>query len=134
MTIASAGFNLDSTFLRLRGADLSAEPLPVDATFWPRIMSGKLGTFRNEYLVATSSFDEDWSNWERHPAGDEIVLLLEGAVTFVLETARGERRVALNERADYVVVPRGTWHTAKTATPTRMLFITPGEGTEHRPA
>lgn len=32
----------------------------------------------------------------------------------------------------FVVVPRGTWHTAKVHAATTMLFITPGEGTENR--
>lgn len=134
MTSPKKPFNLASTFLRLRGADLAAEPLPVDATFWQRIMSGQLGTFHNEYLVATNTFDKDWPNWEMHPVGDEIVVLLEGAVTFVLEIAGGEQQVSLTEQGAYVVVPKGTWHTAKSSTPTRMLFITPGEGTEHRSA
>ena len=133
MTGGSQAFNLASTFLRLRGADLSAEPLPVDATFWPRITSGQLGTFHNEYLVATSAFDRDWEHWEKHPAGDEIVVLLEGAVTFVLETDGGEDRVSLTEQGSYVVVPKGAWHRAETSSPTQMLFITPGEGTQHRP-
>ncbi len=132
MTSNSGPFDLASTFLRLRGSDLSAEPLPVDETFWPKIVSGQLGTFHGEYLVATNSFDKDWAVWEMHPAGDEIVVLLGGAATLVLETGAGERRAALTQPGGYVIVPKGTWHTAKTATPTRMLFITPGEGTQHR--
>lgn len=32
----------------------------------------------------------------------------------------------------YRAIPRDTWHTAKT-TGCRMLFITPGQGTENRP-
>ena len=40
----------------------------------------------------------------------------------------------LPEPGAYVLVPRGTWHTAKTSTRCRMLFVTAGEGTEHRPA
>ena len=134
MTTRSGPFNLSSTFVRLRGADLSAEPLTVDDTFWPRIMSGQLGTFHNEYLVAANAFDKDWPNWEMHPAGDEIVVLLAGAVTFVFETDAGEQHVSLAEQGGYAIVPKGTWHTAKTSTPSRMLFITPGEGTQHRKA
>ena len=126
-------FNVHSDFLRLR-PDCSAEPLPLGDEFWPRLMSGKLGDFHHEFLVATSAFDKDWSNWECHPNGDEIVLLLNGRVTFVLETPEGERREELNRNGDYVRVPRDTWHTAKTTVPTTMLFITAGEGTRHRPA
>jgi hypothetical protein len=31
-----------------------------------------------------------------------------------------------------ILVPRGIWHTAKVHTPSRMLHITMGEGTESR--
>lgn len=41
---------------------------------------------------------------------------------------------ALSEPGTYVLIPRGTWHTATTSEPTRMLFLTDGEGTDHRPA
>jgi quercetin dioxygenase-like cupin family protein len=126
-------FNLATTYLRVRG-DASIEPLPVNAEFWPKLMSGALGTFHHEYLVTTFAYDTDWPNWEMHPNGDEVVLLLEGRVTFVLERDGSEARLDLAEAGAYVLVQRGTWHTAKTSTHCRMLFITAGEGTQHRPA
>ena len=122
---------LDSTYLRLK-ADAPAEPLPVDETFWPRLIAGELGDFHNEYLVTLLSFDSDWTGWEKHPQGDEIVVLLEGAVTFVLDRDGKHAETALDESGTYVIVPRGTWHTARVRKPARMLFITPGEGTETR--
>lgn len=124
--------NLATTHLRLRPD--SVEELPVDAAFWPRLMRGELGDFHHEYLVTTSLHSEDWPNWEMHPNGDEIVCLLAGRATFILETLRGNEEVLLAGTGDYVFVPRGTWHTARTSTPTTLLFITPGEGTQHRPA
>jgi len=134
MSATSPGsFNLASTCLRLR-SDVSIEPLPVDDTFWPRLMSGKLGSFHNEYLVTTFGYDRDWPNWEMHPNGDEIVLLIDGRTTMILELDGRERQVALATSGSYVLVQRGTWHTARTSTPCRMLFITAGEGTQHRPA
>jgi mannose-6-phosphate isomerase-like protein (cupin superfamily) len=126
-------FNLATTFLRLR-ADLTAEPLTADQSFWPRLMSGELGTFHGEKLVTLLSFDKDWSNWERHPSGDEIVLLIAGRVTLVLELDGREHAVMLDAPGAYVLVPRNTWHTARTSAQCQMLFITPGEGTDHRSA
>jgi mannose-6-phosphate isomerase-like protein (cupin superfamily) len=126
-------FQLATTCLRLR-SDVSVEPLPLNAEFWPRLMSGQLGTFHNEYLVTTLGYDRNWPNWEMHPNGDEIVLLLEGRTTMVLELDGREQLVELSESASYVLVPRGTWHTARTTTSCRMLFITAGEGTQHRAA
>lgn len=43
-----------------------------------------------------------------------------------------ERAVVLVEPGDFVLVPRGIWHTAETTVPTKVLFLTPGAGTEHR--
>ena len=102
-------YDLNTDFLRLRG-DCTTEALALGDQFWPQLMSGKLGDFHHEYLVATSAFDRDWSNWECHPNGDEIVLLLAGRATFVLETSAGERREELAGVGEYVRVPatRGT--------------------------
>jgi mannose-6-phosphate isomerase-like protein (cupin superfamily) len=74
----------------------------------------------------------DWRQYEMHPAGDEVVVLLSGAVTFVLEEAAGERRVALKPH-QACVVPRGVWHRAIVDEPGAALFITRGAGTQHRP-
>jgi quercetin dioxygenase-like cupin family protein len=127
----SEPLNLSSTYLRLRG-DGSVEPLPVDDTFWQRVSTGQLGTFHNEYLVTCHAFAADWPMWEMHPNGDEIVCLLSGSVTFILERESGNQVIELKESGAYVIVPKGTWHTAKVGGPSRMLFITPGEGTRHR--
>ena len=125
--------DISSTFLRLR-PDASVEALTVDDTFWPRIATGKLGNFHNEFLVASGNYEADWPMWEMHPNGDEIVCLLSGSATFLLEQPGGTREIALNKSGAYVLVPKGTWHTARVTGPCRMLFITPGEGTQHRPS
>jgi mannose-6-phosphate isomerase-like protein (cupin superfamily) len=130
--MSNAGpFDLTSTYLRLR-SDASIEPLAVDDTFWQRIAAGQLGSFHNEYLVTVHAFETDWPIWEMHPKGDEIVCLLSGSVTFILERERGNLAIDLEQSGTYVIVPRGTWHTAKARGPSRMLFITAGEGTQHR--
>lgn len=88
--------------------------------------------FKGHELISAYEFDEDWSSWERHPNGDEIVILLTGQVTFILDTEAGERSVKLTEPGSYVIVPMGIWHTARTNVTSKMLFITPGEATEHK--
>lgn len=132
MTDKLPALNINTTHLRLR-PDGSAEKLPVDASFWPNLIAGKLGDFHNEYLVTTASFDTNWPTWEIHPNGDEIVVLMSGAVDFVLETAEGHRTMEVRKPGDYAFVPKGTWHTANPLQPTTMLFITAGEGTNVRP-
>jgi len=134
MSSANPGpFNLTDTYLRLRN-DASIEPLRVGNDFWQRIMSGSLGSFHHEYLVTMFGFSADWAVSEMHPNGDEIVCLLDGNVTMVLERDGGEQLLELRDAGSYVLVPQGTWHTARTKTQCRMLFITAGEGTQHRPA
>ena len=51
------------------------------------------------------------------------------ATYFVLWVDSEEKVVSINEPGSYVIVPRGTWHTARPHEPTDMLFFTPGEGT-----
>lgn len=88
--------------------------------------------FVGHELISCYEFTSDWSSWEMHPHGDEVVILMSGRATFVLETAQGEKSIELSEPGQYVIVPKGTWHTAKTPGSAKMLFVTPGQGTEHR--
>jgi mannose-6-phosphate isomerase-like protein (cupin superfamily) len=91
-------------------------------------------SFHHEYLVTCHHHASDWPNWEMHPNGDEIVALLSGAVMMTLEEADGSHReVMLSQPGSFVLVPRGTWHTAQVKEPGMMLFVTAGEGTQHRP-
>ena len=91
------------------------------------------GDFSDHVLLMTFEFSEPWPTWEVHPHGDEVVYLLEGDTDFVLYTAQGEQTVRVCEPGSYVVVPKGIWHTARPHQPTRMLFVTPGQGTLNEP-
>lgn len=127
-----AGTNILSTFLRLR-SDASIEMLPVDDNFWPQLMSGELGSWHNEFLVSCLDYSGDWGSWEVHPNGDEVVILLSGEARFVLDLGEGRHpETLLSKSGDFVFVPQNTWHTARISTPSRLLFITAGEGTRGR--
>jgi oxalate decarboxylase/phosphoglucose isomerase-like protein (cupin superfamily) len=67
-----------------------------------------------------------------HPAGDELVILLSGAVDLVLEESDGERVVPLRS-GETCIVPQGVWHTARVNEPSEAIHITRGAGTEMRP-
>jgi mannose-6-phosphate isomerase-like protein (cupin superfamily) len=108
--------------------------MPVDASFWPRIARGELGDFHNEYLVTLHTHSAPWPMWEMHPSGDEVVCLVSGAIDFVVEEHGERRTVALRRPGQFVLVPRGCWHTATPLSQTCLLFITAGEGTQHRAA
>lgn len=119
------------TYVRL-GADGGATAVPGGAAFWSR-PEAELDAYGQDWLVSEFECDADWPNWEMHPHADELVYLLSGAATFVLDAAGGPQRVPLQGRGA-VLVPRGVWHTAEVTAPSRMLFVTLGKGTEHRPA
>ncbi|HTQ99050.1 MAG TPA: cupin domain-containing protein [Candidatus Acidoferrum sp.] len=126
-----APLDIATTYLRLKPDGL-ADKMPA-ANFWPDLFAGKYGNCHNEYIVVTSSFDQNWSSWEIHPNGDEIVILLSGAVDFILDTPDGEKVMQVRKQGEYAFVPKGTWHTANPLQPTTMLFITAGEGTYVKP-
>ena len=83
-------------------------------------------------LVTLGRQDVPWDSWERHPAGEEIVVLVSGRVDLIQEIDGEERVVALTP-GTAVINPRNVWHTANVHEPGDALFITPGRGTEHRP-
>src|SRR4051812_20399389 len=85
-----------------------ARELPVDAQFWPDVMSGKHPELETGWLVAAFPMNEDWNNWEMHPEGEEILTLLSGAVEMIVEEA-GERRTVRMRPGDMFVMPRGAW-------------------------
>ncbi len=69
---------------------------------------------------------------EMHPDGDELLYLISGRVTVVLEDRDPPRQVELTPGLA-LVVPRGVWHRVVLAEPSRLLHITPGPGGAHRP-
>ncbi|MCZ6855322.1 MAG: cupin domain-containing protein [Gammaproteobacteria bacterium] len=93
---------------------------------------GEFGTFAGHLLISRFDFDEPWPTWEIHPHGDEFVYLLSGDVDFVLRTGEGDKTIHVDKPGSYVVVPKGTWHTARPHSPTTMLFVTPGEDTQNK--
>jgi mannose-6-phosphate isomerase-like protein (cupin superfamily) len=69
---------------------------------------------------------------EMHPDGDELLYLISGAVTLILELADGDRLVDLGA-GDAVVVPKGVWHKITMREPGRLIHITPGPNGDARP-
>jgi mannose-6-phosphate isomerase-like protein (cupin superfamily) len=71
------------------------------------------------------------SEWERHPVGDEIVMVVEGDTTIFFLTEEGERSGVLGA-GDLVVVPRNTWHRFETSDRVKLMSVTP-QPTDHSP-
>ena len=70
--------------------------------------------------------------WERHPAGDEMLCVLEGRIVLTLMDEDGAEADVLLDARRSAVVPRGVWHRLHVACPGKILFVTPGQGSEHR--
>ena len=83
-------------------------------------------------LVSQYSFTEDWTSWEMHPAGAEVVICTAGAMVLVQEHPVGRRESVALAAGDYAINPPGVWHTADVAKAATAIFITAGEGTQHR--
>ena len=121
--------------------DGAAIVLPGGRDFWSQLMSGdpsdpgirRLMGSEHGRLLTVLTMNADWTNWEMHPVGDELLFMLEGSATFLLDLLDGVREVALNA-GRLLVIPQGVWHTAKMSGPARLLAITMGHGTQHKPA
>lgn len=97
-----------------------------------------------EYEAATSADGADgrmvlmyestgsWPSWERHPAGEEVVIACTGTHRF-LQEIDGEHVAVDIGPGDAIVNPVGVWHTADSGDGGWLVTITPGQGTEHRP-
>ena len=124
-------FDLINTYVHLEDGP-AATPIEVGTDFWATIdKRTELHGGRLVTLFHIQSTDE-WVNWEMHPAGDEFVYLLSGAIDVVLQEGTDERNIELRSRAA-CIIPRGVWHRAIVHTPSDLLFITRGAGTQHRP-
>lgn len=120
-----------STYVHFRHDD-RADEVPVSAAFWSELASGQREELNQGRLMTAFAFSEPWSSWERHPAGEELVMLISGSARVVLDEPGGKREVELYTPGAYLLVPRNVWHTAKTSIQTTVLFLTPGAGTELR--
>ena len=109
---------------------LSLVTKPVSDTFYGELDQDFNG-FAGHTLLSQFGWDEPWGVWEMHPAGDEFVYLLSGETDFILRINGEDQRHRLSEPGQYVIVPRGVWHTAEPIRATQALFVTPGEGTRN---
>ena len=81
--------------------------------------------------VFAGSF-EGTSPWERHPNGDELVQILEGAAKVTIMTEDGPQ--VLDMRAGMLtVVPRNTWHRFEAPEGVTVMTMTP-QPTDHTEA
>ncbi|MEQ8406237.1 MAG: cupin domain-containing protein [Oceanicaulis sp.] len=101
--------------------------VPIDERFW----GAGVAQLPPGRLVSLFDTAADWTVWEMHPEGDEFIFAVSGDFICHFEQAEDSWSQALSG-GQFVIVPRGAWHTVDVAEPGRCLFITDGEGTQHR--
>lgn len=112
-------------------AKIIAEPEFTGVEWYEDYISRHKADGAEGRLVAIHTFKESWNNWEMHPKGHEAVICLQGKITLVQEINGKEQKTTLNPY-EYAINPPGVWHTADVTEESTALFITAGEGTEHR--
>jgi mannose-6-phosphate isomerase-like protein (cupin superfamily) len=118
-----------ATFVHL-GTGPETALIDVTPDFWETI--GARTELHTGRLVTAMDMAEDWGVWEMHPAGDELIVVVDGEVRFHLDDGATTSEVEV-VAPEFIVVPTGTWHTADALGPARLLIVTWGEGTTHRP-
>jgi mannose-6-phosphate isomerase-like protein (cupin superfamily) len=127
-------FDPTRTYLHLAGPD--AMRVDVGPTFWQELGDPQSDQMKrvagDGWLVCAYILRGDPDHWEMHPAGDEVLFLVSGAVDLDFELPEGVKTVELRA-GQTCVVPRGVWHRQRVRAPGQLLAMTWGRGTEHRP-
>lgn len=107
-----------------------ATPITVDDSFWATI--DERAELHSGRLVTGVRMVDDWTSWEMHPNGDELIAVTEGSVRVQVDHD-GDTHDILVTAPEFVLMPAGAWHTMDAVEPARLLVVTWGEGTQHRP-
>ena len=125
---------LSETFLHLGlGATAVPQP-PFNGMEWYEGYGMRHGDDGIEgRLVSQHTFTEGWPSWEMHPKGEEVVICTAGSMDLTQEFPDGTRKTITLNSGEFAINPRGVWHIAEVEESATAVFITAGEGTEHRP-
>lgn len=93
----------------------------------PETFARRLSDYRNGGVFI--SYWGGCGEWERHPYGDEIVMVIEGKARVFLVQDGEETEHFLSE-GQLIVIPENTWHRLETAK-VKILTVTP-RPTDHQ--
>jgi hypothetical protein len=122
-----SALDLASTYLAIDGRGGAVE-LPGES-FMERLGHAPADM---AWLVGVYPQTGDWGHWEMHPKGHEVLVMLDARLEITLDKD-GVLSTLVADPGSTVVVPPGAWHRARVLQPGRMLGVTFGEGTQHRP-
>lgn len=86
----------------------------------------RLASYRDGALFAIKMAGKD--RWEAHPAGDELIHLLDGAATLDMVCDDGSPRSFALRAGMLAVIPRGAWHRFRSAEGATLMSATPFPG------
>lgn len=101
-------------------------PEAINDDFWTR----RVLEFGAGQLISRFPTHAAWPNWEMHPNGDEFIFQVSGVTEFIVE---GFSVPVTLVAGQFIIVPKGHWHTANCMRAGEAVYITNGEGTQHRP-
>lgn len=84
----------------------------------------------DHYTIGVSRYSTQQPLWERHPAGDELLHVLEGALDVTTLTAKGPVHTTVNAGSVFIC-PRNLWHWPRPLGEVSMFFLTAGSGTRN---
>ena len=105
----------------LRGRTPETTPQEREGAF------ARLAPYRDG-AIFTAKFAGDGA-WERHPNGDEIVQIVDGATTLHIMTDAGPQSLSL-KAGMMAIVPQNTWHRFEAPDGVSLMTATP-QPTEH---
>ena len=105
----------------LRGRTPETTPQEREGAF------ARLAPYRDG-AIFTAKFAGDGA-WERHPNGDEIVQIVDGATTLHIMTDAGPQSLSL-KAGMMAIVPQNTWHRFEAPDGVSLVTATP-QPTEH---
>ena len=125
---------LDERFVHLGlGATAESQP-PFTGLEWYEGYGARTASDGTEgRLVSMHTFTEGWPSWEMHPKGHEVVICTAGEMLLTQEFPDGTREKTTLRAGEYAINDPGVWHIADVAGSATAVFITAGEGTQHRP-
>jgi mannose-6-phosphate isomerase-like protein (cupin superfamily) len=97
----------------------------VTDDFWTR----RVLEFGAGQLISSFPTIFSWPSWEMHPNGDELIFQTSGITEFIVE---GFDAPTILRAGCFLIVPKGHWHTANCIEAGEAVYVTNGEGTQHR--
>lgn len=131
---ATNAVNLLATPLHL---GMGSRARPIEGFSWqPEILAAYTAAVADDgaegRMVVVFDGEGPGDHWESHPAGDEVVVCLSGSVTLV-RVIDGRPTGVVLAPGEAAINRAGVWHAVDMDGQARILTITPGIGTEHRP-